>query len=92
MDRTIDAFRGAGHDGSQLDIEWMKKGLANKSVCQQALDHISNPAFVGSISKTLSEKDVNNLKRAIYRSCISHGIPLPSRCVINARMLGVVVV
>ena len=90
MDRTIDAFRGTGFDGRKLDIERMKK-ITSPSAAAQALDLVSNPAFIGQIGKLHSEKEINELKKAVYRAAITHGVALPSRCIVDARMLGVVV-
>ncbi len=91
LNNTIAAFRGTGYDGkTKLDLSYFKD-IPNESVANQALDLVSNPAFISQLKKQHTEVEINDLKRAVYRSCIAHGVPLPSRCVVNARMLGVIV-
>lgn len=91
LDYTIDAFRGTGYDGAgPLDLSYFKN-IPNESVAYKALELVSNPSFILQLGKHHTEIEINDLKRAVYRSCIALGVPLPSRCAINARMLGVVV-
>jgi hypothetical protein len=92
--RYTDVFRGAGID--DLSIENGVKldyfmNLPNASAAIEALDLIMNPAAILTLGKVHTEDEINRMKRAVFRACISHGVPLPSRAVVQARMLGVVV-
>lgn len=90
MDRTIDAFRGTGYSGERLDLSRFKN-IKNESMAREALRYVANPAFLLQAGKVHTESEINDLKRAVYRGCIANGVALPSRCMIDARMLGVVV-
>jgi hypothetical protein len=93
-DRYTDVFRSSG-----LDEETMKGGLSvayftsipNASTATDALDIIMNPAAVALLGKVHTEEEINAMKRATFRSCIAFGVSLPSRAVVQARMLGVLV-
>lgn len=91
MSYEIDAFRGTGANlTGPLDLEHFAD-IPNASVATQAIDLIDNPAFIAQLTKFHTEKEINELKKAVYRACIAHGVPLPSDCIVNARMLGVIV-
>lgn len=92
--RYVDAFRGSGVDADVLargvDENYFAN-LPNASSAQDALDVLLNPAAVALLGKSLSESRLSQLKKTVYRQCIAHGVALPSRAVVEARMLGVVV-
>lgn len=73
-----------------LDLDYFKD-IPSAAVAVQALDCVSNPSFIATIAAKHTEQEVADLKRSVYRACIAHGVPLPSRCVIDARMLDVIV-
>lgn len=93
-DRYIDAFRGSGIDDELmekgLDIEYLTH-IPNASVAHDALDLIMNPAAVALLGKHHTEPEINQIKRAIFRACITHDVPLPSAAAREARLLGVIV-
>jgi hypothetical protein len=92
--KAVYAFMGNG-----LTEDLVKNGIdldyfvdiPSASVAVKALDYVSNPAFIAMLVPNHSEKEIADLKRKVYRSCIAYGVPLPSRCVIEARMLDVIV-
>lgn len=73
-----------------LDLDYFAD-IPNAHVAAQALDYVANPAFIEMIGKKHTEKEIADLKRKVYRACIAHGVPLPSRCVREARLLDVIV-
>jgi len=73
-----------------LDLGYFKD-LPNASAATKALDYVSDPSFIATIAPKHTEKEIADLKRAVYRACVAHGVPLPSRCVIEARLLDVIV-
>lgn len=92
--RYTDVFRGAGVD--PLSIESGVKldyfmNLPNASAAIEALDLVQNPAAIVTLGKVHTEEEIAKLKRATYRACIAFGVALPSRAIVEARMLGVVV-
>ena len=96
--KAVIAFQGNGLSDELID-EIAKSGLdidyfldiPNADIATRALDHVANPAFIATIAAHHSHADIAKLKRGVYRACIEHGVPLPSRCVIEARMLDVIV-
>ena len=91
LDYKIDAFRGTGYDGSgPLDLAYFKQ-IPNESVAHKALELIANPSFIALLGKHHTEDEINDLKRAVYRACVKHSVAMPARCVVNARMLGIIV-
>lgn len=83
-----DLLKGIAESG--LDIDYFLD-IPNADVATRALDHVANPSFIATIAPHHSHEDIARLKRGVYRACITHGVPLPSRCVIEARGLDVIV-
>lgn len=92
--KAVYAFMGNGLTPElaegKLDLDYFTD-IPNASVATKALDYVSNPSFIAMIVPHHSEKEIADLKRKVFRACIAHGVPLPSRCVIEARMLDVIV-
>jgi len=91
--KALIAFLGNGITDdlveSGIDLDYFKD-IPNAHVAAQALDLIANPSFVRSIGRKHGEHEIADLKRSVYRSCIAYGVPLPSRCVIESRALGII--
>jgi len=91
--RYTDVFRATGLDeevianGVKLDYFM---NLPNASAAIEALDIVTNPAAVILLGKRHTESEINKLKKATYRACIAHGVAMPTRALIEARMLGIV--
>lgn len=92
--RYTDVFRGHGLDeelsAKGLDLRYFSH-IPNASVAQDALDLVLNPAAIATLHKVHTETEIAQMKRSVFRACIQHGVALPSRAVVEARMLGVVV-
>lgn len=92
--RYTDVFRATGVDedtlkyGVKLDYF---QNLPNASAATEALDIVTNPAAIAMLGKVHTEDEIAQLKRSTYRACIVHGVSLPSRALVEARMLGIVV-
>jgi hypothetical protein len=92
--RYTDVFRATGVDdeilsrGVKLDYF---SNIPNASTAIEALDLVTNPAAIAMLGKVHTEEEIAQLKRSVYRACIAHGVALPSRAIVEARMLGVVV-
>ncbi len=91
MSYETDAFRGTGlPDGALLDLSYFET-IENVSVAEAALDLIDNPAFVLQLGKTKTEREIADLRRAVFRACIRLGVQLTSSAAMRARMLGIVI-
>lgn len=92
--RYTDVFRATGVDPESIEngvrLDYFTH-LPNVSAAQEALDLVTNPAAIALLGKKHTEDEIAQVKRATYRACITHGVALPSRAIVEARMLGVVV-
>lgn len=93
MSREIAAFRGTGYDPEEMGpLDLVKLGtITNESTGVAALRLVSDPAFIHQLGVHHTEHEIADLRRAVFRGCIAHGVALPSTCIVQARMLGVVV-
>lgn len=92
--RYTDVFRATGIDdevlrhGVKLDYF---SNITNAGTANEALDLVMNPAAMALLGKAHTEEQLAQLRRSVFRACIAYGVSLPSRAIIQARMLGVVV-
>ena len=92
--KAVYAFQGNGLTPDLIergiDINYFTD-IPNATVAVRTLDLVSDPSFIACLIPKHTEREIADLKRKVYRACIAHDVPLPSRCVIEARMLDVIV-